>query len=116
MLWRRKAVRQARTNGTHSPHSSARSTADIRRMRAEFPRLIYYFQEFARGATIFMYHNDRCTVGIAAHQAARKGRAACRGLCGSGWEWFRSPGSASPAKKSLSAAFIFGLGCGPCPR
>ena len=38
------------------------------------PALIYYFQEFARGATILIYHNDRCTVGIAAHQAARKGR------------------------------------------
>ena len=69
---------EAREIGRHAPTLRLRFEGrgpDLQLFEDLFrDSLFYYFQEFARGATVFMYHNDRCTVGIAAHQAARKGR------------------------------------------
>ena len=71
--------------------------------------LIYYFQEFARGATIFMYHNDRCTVGIAAHQAVRKGRPRVAADAGEG-----PPPPRTKAQRGKK--LLLGLRAGPALR
>jgi hypothetical protein len=66
--------RHSRTMAAGELETLTSTTSDHSSCTSSRCDLIYYFQEFARGATIFMYHNDRFTVGIAAHQAARKGR------------------------------------------